>query len=76
MSMTMEKRRLSSLPPEVLSKINCTYRLMGTHDLVAGVRYLLKRSDGVTCNVDRNQLVRIMRMGKLLNEHGMEVRHV
>lgn len=76
MTMTLENRRLSSLPPEVLSKINCTYRLTGTHDLATGMRYLLKRSDGVNCNVDRNQLVRIMRMGKLLNEHGLEVRHV
>jgi hypothetical protein len=73
---TFEQRRLGGLPPAIQSKINCTYRLMSTIDRVCGMRYLLARSDGVTCNVDRHMMVRIMRMGKLLDHEGREVRHV
>lgn len=76
MNMTVERRRVSTLPKVLLDRLSCTYQVTSSIDRVGGMRYVLRRSDGTSCNVCRHGLLRIIRLGKLRNEHGEEVRHV
>lgn len=53
-----------------------TYVLTSTIRLHTGNRYVLKRSDGAACNVDRSALCAIMRHGQLWDEHKRMIRYV